>query len=78
MSNMIWSKLNKNQLGKYGEYYAKMKFASYGWDVYTSEIDDHGVDFVAKDVKTGNFFEVQSIYKGNYAFDINIKKRRYI
>ncbi len=70
MPNMIWSKLNKNQLGQYGEYYAKMEFASYGWDIYTSEVDDHGVDFVAKDVKTGNFFEVQvkSIYKGNYAF----------
>ena len=36
MPNMIWSKLSKNQLGQYGEYYAKMEFASYGWDIYTS------------------------------------------
>lgn len=59
MPNMRWSQLNKNQLGQYGEYYAKMEFTSYGYDVYTSEIDDHGVDFVVRDLKMGDFFEVQ-------------------
>lgn len=43
------------QLGKYAEYYSKMEFTSYGYDVYTSEIDGHGVDFVAKNPKTGIF-----------------------
>ncbi len=28
MQNMEWSKLNKDQLGQYGEYYAKMEFTS--------------------------------------------------
>lgn len=28
-----------------------MEFASYGFDVFTSEVDDHGVDFVAKGKK---------------------------
>ena len=41
MPNMKWDKLNQRQLGRYGEYYAKMEFASYGYDVYTSEVDDH-------------------------------------
>lgn len=59
MPNMKWSELSSMQLGQYGEYYAKMEFTSYGYDVYTSEVDDHGVDFVARDVKTGAFFEVQ-------------------
>lgn len=70
MPNMKWSELNNNQLGKYAEYYAKMEFASYGYDVYTSEVDDHGVDFIAKDAKTGDFFEIQvkSLLKGNYVF----------
>lgn len=70
MPNMKWDKLNQRQLGRYGEYYAKMEFASYGYDVYTSEVDDHGVDFVVKDAKTGKFYEVQvkSIYKGRYTF----------
>lgn len=68
MPNTKWSELNSLQLGRYAEYYAKMEFASYGYDVYTSEVDDHGVDFVARDVKTGVFFEVQvkSLYKGAY------------
>lgn len=48
MSSMKWSELNHLQLGQYGEYYAKMEFTSYGYDVYTSEVDDHGVDFVAR------------------------------
>ena len=48
MPNTIWSRLSHLQLGRYAEYYAKMEFASYGYDVYTSEVDDHGVDFVAR------------------------------
>ncbi len=49
MPDTNWSKLNKLQLGRYAEYYAKMEFASYGFEVYTSEVDDHGIDFIAKE-----------------------------
>lgn len=59
MPNLIWSKLNHLQRGRYAEYYAKMEFTSYGYEVYTSEVDDHGVDFVAKHPKSEQFFEVQ-------------------
>ena len=48
MPNTNWSELSHLQLGRYAEYYAKMEFASFGYDVYTSEVDDHGVDFVAR------------------------------
>lgn len=58
MANTEWNKLKPLQLGKYAEYYAKMEFASYGLDVYTSEVDDHGVDFIVKD-KKGIFNEIQ-------------------
>lgn len=58
MPNKEWNKLNNLQLGRYAEYFAKMEFASYGLDVYTSEVDDHGVDFVVKD-KNGRFCEIQ-------------------
>ena len=69
MPNLNWSRLTHMQIGKYAEYYCKMEFTSYGLDVYTSEVDDHGVDFVIKD-RRGNFYEVQvkSIRKTNYAF----------
>ncbi len=59
MPNTTWSKLNHLQLGRYAEYYAKMEFASYGFEVYTSEVDDHGVDFIAKLPGENKFYEVQ-------------------
>lgn len=59
MPNTNWSMLTHLQLGRYAEYYAKMEFASYGYEVYTSEVDDHGVDFIAKLPNTDNFLEVQ-------------------
>ena len=83
MPKMKWSELSPMQIGRYAEYYAKMEFTLYGYDVYTSEVDDHSVDFVARDVKTDIFYEIQvkSLRKGNYAFipeklmDCNDSKR---
>ncbi len=45
MEKYIWSSLNALQIGKYAEYYAKMEFTLYGFDVFTSEVDDKGIDF---------------------------------
>lgn len=59
MAQFYWESLRKLQLGKYAEYYAKMEFAKYGFEVYTSEVDDHGIDFVAKCPETSKFYEVQ-------------------
>ena len=70
MPNTNWSELSHLQLGRYAEYYAKMEFSSYGYDVYTSEVDDHGVDFVAKNPVDGNYYEIQvkSIRNWGYVF----------
>lgn len=64
-----WSKLNHMQLGRYAEYYSKMEFASYGFDIYTSEVDDHGIDFIAKS-KDGRYLELQvkAVRQTNYIF----------
>lgn len=69
MPNTDWSKLNNLQLGRYAEYFAKMEFASYGLEVYTCEVDDHGVDFIVKD-KKGCFCEIQvkSLRNKGYVF----------
>jgi len=69
MPNTSWSILNNLQLGRYGEYYAKMEFASYGFEVYTAEVDDHGIDFIVKS-KDGSFFEIQvkSVRQTGYVF----------
>ena len=75
MPNMQWSRLTGMQLGRYAEYYAKMEFTSYGFEVYTSEVDDHGVDFVIKKPKTSEFYEVQvkSIRNTGYIYMIQDK-----
>lgn len=69
MANTKWKELNRMQLGRYAEYYAKMEFASYGLDIYTSEVDDHGIDFIVKD-KKGIFNEIQvkSLRNKGYTF----------
>ncbi|MEK5161218.1 DUF4365 domain-containing protein [Paenibacillus urinalis] len=58
MPNTNWGALNSLQLGRYAEYFAKMEFASYGLEVFSSEVDDRGIDFIVKD-KTGRFIEIQ-------------------
>jgi len=58
MPNLTWSHLNKQQLGRYGEIWTFMEFLSYGLNVYPTEVDDHGVDLVVKDVR-GKYWDVQ-------------------
>jgi hypothetical protein len=53
-----WSRLNRLQLGKYAEYLAKMEFILHGCDVFTSEVDDHGIDFVVRTC-AGRHYDVQ-------------------
>lgn len=70
MPNLLWSQLNRMQLGRYAEYYAKMEFSSYGFEVYGSEVDDRGIDFVVRNPKDKLFYEVQvkSIRNTGYVF----------
>ncbi len=67
----IWSELKHTQIGKYAEYYVKMEFTKYGLDVYSSEIDDKGIDFIVKN-NSNRYFDIQvkSIRMGktNYVF----------
>ena len=63
MYNLFWSRpsLTPQKLGKFCEYYAKMTLTSYGLDIYTSEVDDHGIDFVAESKKGFLKFQVKAI-----------------
>jgi hypothetical protein len=58
MERYDWSRLNHLQVGKYAEYFVKMEFTLFGFDVYTSEVDDHGVDFVVRKGET-QYYDVQ-------------------
>ena len=71
MYNLNWSRkeLTKQKLGTFGEYYAKMTLASYGMSIYTSEVDDHGIDFVAETSNGFMKFQVKTLRQGtNYVF----------
>ncbi len=69
MSRYGWKDLSPLQLGAYAEYFVKMEMIMQGVDIYSPEIDDRGIDFVAR-TKSGRYFEVQvkSVYKAEYVF----------
>ena len=52
---MKWSERTGLEIGRYAEYYAKMEFTSYGFEVFTSELADHGVDFIAHHPKDDTY-----------------------
>lgn len=58
MGRYTWSRLNHLQVGRFAEYFVKMEFALYGFQVYTAEVDDRGIDFIVRHESRG-FFEIQ-------------------
>jgi hypothetical protein len=58
MERFDWARLTPLQVGKYAEYLTKMEFTLWGFDVFTSEVDEHGVDFVARH-HPGPYYDVQ-------------------
>ncbi len=66
-----WDKLNHLQIGRYAEYFTKMELTAYGCDVYTSEVDDRGIDLVVRKDSDHHFdIQVKSLRlgKSNYVF----------
>lgn len=64
-----WDHLNNLQLGKYAEYFVKMEFTLAGFDVYAPEVDDKGIDFIArKNENTYYDIQVKSARGFNYIF----------
>ena len=53
-----WDQLNRQQVGAYAEYFVKMELTMLGFQVYSTEVDDRGIDFVARH-GSGPFIEVQ-------------------
>lgn len=64
-----WKHLNHLQVGKFAEYLVKLSLVSHGLDVYTSEVDDRGIDFVIrKNHQTYFDIQVKSCRNLNYIF----------
>lgn len=53
-----WSRLNHLQVGRYAEYFVKMEAVLYGFDVYTAEVDDKGIDFVIR-TRAQHYYDIQ-------------------
>jgi hypothetical protein len=64
-----WSCLNHLQVGRYAEYFVKMQFVLLGFDVYSAEVDDRGIDFVLRR-ESRDYWDVQvkAIRKTGYVF----------
>ena len=58
MDRYDWSRLNHLQVGRLAEYWVKMEFTLWGFEVYSSEVDDRGIDFVVRG-HSQEFLEVQ-------------------
>ena len=67
MARFQWNALNKQQVGAFAEYFVKMELTMYGFEVYTTEVDDRGIDFVARR-GTSPFIEVQVKSLRNYGY----------
>lgn len=69
--NLNWSRreLTSQKLGTFCEYYAKMALTSYGMSIYSAEVDDHGIDFLAETKNGFLKFQVKSVRnKTKYVF----------
>ncbi|HET6314634.1 MAG TPA: DUF4365 domain-containing protein, partial [Chloroflexia bacterium] len=69
MDRYDWGRLSHLQVGKYAEYFTKMEFTLYGFDVYTAEVDNKGIDFVVRKDHTRYYdVQVKSVRGRNYIF----------
>lgn len=69
LQRYAWNNLNHLQIGRYAEYFTKMEFTLFGFDVYTSEVDDRGIDFVVRKDETRYYdIQVKSARGTNYIF----------
>ncbi len=69
MPRHSWKNLNTQQVGAYAEYFVKMELTMHGFQVYSTEVDDRGIDFVARH-GAGPFIEMQvkSLRSMGYVF----------
>ncbi len=53
-----YAELNHLQIGRLGEYWTKIILTLNGFDIYTSEVDDKGIDFVVR-VSKEKYIDIQ-------------------
>jgi len=69
MDRHNWQRLNHLQIGRYAEYFVKMEFTLYGFEVYQAEVGDKEIDSVIrKEPQTYYDIQVKSVRGSNYIF----------
>ena len=69
MEKLKWKDLSPLQIGKYSEYLTKMEFILYGFDVYSPELDDKGIDFIVRKDDSSYFdIQVKEVRDFNYIY----------
>ena len=64
-----WKDLSPLQIGKYSEYLAKMEFILYGFDVYSPELEDKGIDSIVRKDDSSYFdIQVKAVRDFNYIY----------
>jgi len=58
MEPFKWSSLSKLQLGRCAEYLTMVEFTKLGFSVFSSDVDDRGIDFVIQKAQ-GPHYDVQ-------------------
>jgi len=53
-----YSELNKLQVGQLGEYWTKILLTMNGLDIYTTEVDNKGIDFIVR-LNDEKFIDIQ-------------------
>lgn len=48
LSELVWDRLGKQQIGRYAEHYVKFELVRAGYEVFTTEVDDRGIDLVVR------------------------------
>ena len=75
MARYQWKTLNRQQVGAFAEYFVKMELTMYGFEVYSTEVDDRGIDFVARKDR-GPFIEVQVKSLRDYGY-VFVQKTKF-
>lgn len=64
------AKLTRQQKGRIAEELAKVKFLSWGFEVYQPEVDEKGIDLIVRHPQENRFYEIQvkGATEKNYSF----------
>jgi hypothetical protein len=69
MDKYRWNRMSALKLGRYAEHLTCMELLAFNFDVYTVDVDDHGIDLIVRKENGSLYeFQVKSSRNLNYIF----------